>query len=522
MRRTKEGWAPFEDDKPKDTENSPFKAGSDRSPMATALSYLRNVRKSKFLHSIYIKARCFGLKQTTKYVCSECMYESPKWMGKCPKCGSWNSFNEEISAPVSRYGIQKSDTYNISVKPKRISEITTGNEKRIKTQLSELDRVLGGGIVEGSLILVGGDPGIGKSTLLLQISEKVSQKGKVLYVSGEESGEQIKMRAERLGVSSENLLVLPHTELDTIISTANSEHPSVMIIDSIQTIYKNDIASAPGSMTQVREVTHHIMRYAKENSVAVFIVGHVTKDGNIAGPMMLEHMVDCVLYFEGERTQSYRVLRTIKNRFGSTNEIGVFEMKDNGLLEVKNPSAMLLEGRPEMVSGSTVVCTLEGTRPMLAEVQALCSPSGFGNPRRMATGIDYQRTVLLSAILEKQLGFPLQNHDIYLNVVGGIKIVETATDLAVITAIASNFKNFIIDPKTLILGEVGLTSEVRAVSFLDQRIAEAEKMGFDYCILPKSNLGAAVKKSGIQLIGVKNVSEAIKAIKNINEIRKRL
>lgn len=461
------------------------------------------------------------MKQTTTYVCSECMYESPKWMGKCPKCGSWNSFTEEVNTPAPRYSAQKSATYNPAAKPKKINEITTGNEKRIKTSIGELDRVLGGGIVEGSLILVGGDPGIGKSTLLLQISDKVSADKKVLYVSGEESGEQIKMRAERLGAHSDNLLILPHTELDSIIATASIENPSVMIIDSIQTIYKNDITSAPGSMTQVREVTHHLMRFAKENNVAVFIVGHVTKDGNIAGPMMLEHMVDCVLYFEGERTQSYRILRTIKNRFGSTNEIGVFEMKDTGLSEVKNPSAMLLEGRPQMVSGSTVVCTLEGTRPMLAEVQALCSPSGFGNARRMATGIDYQRAVLLSAILEKQLGYPLQNHDIYLNVVGGIKIVETATDLAIITAIASNFKNFIIDPKTLILGEVGLTSEIRAISFLDQRIAEAEKMGFDYCILPISNLNAANKKLKIKLIGVKNVSEAIKALKMISETRKR-
>jgi len=312
---------------------------------------------------------------------------------------------------------------------------------------------------------------------------------------------------------------MPQTDLDAILATSDAEKPQVMIIDSIQTIFKNDIASAPGSMTQVREITHHIMRYAKENNVAVFIVGHVTKDGNIAGPMMLEHMVDCVLYFEGERTQSYRVLRTIKNRFGSTNEIGVFEMKDAGLAEVKNPSEMLLSGRPEMVSGSTVVCTLEGTRTVLAEVQALCSPSGFGNARRMATGIDYSRAVLLSAILEKQLGMPLQNQDIYLNVVGGIKIVETATDLAVICAIASNFKNFIIDSKTLVLGEVGLTSEVRSVSFCEQRIAEAEKMGFEYCILPEANARTLTKKTKIKIIGVKNVSEAISTLKKISKSR---
>ncbi|MBR3934616.1 MAG: DNA repair protein RadA [Clostridia bacterium] len=459
------------------------------------------------------------VKQATKYVCNECGYESLKWLGKCTKCGSWNSFEEVANTPPPRYGAIKNDTYIQVNKPKKLKEITAGSEKRIKTGMGELDRVLGGGIVEGSLILVGGDPGIGKSTLLLQISEKVAKDRKVLYVSGEESGEQIKMRAERLNVTSDNLLILPQTDLDSILSSANSEKPDVVIIDSVQTIFKNDISSAPGSMTQVREVTHHIMRYAKENNVAVFIVGHVTKDGNIAGPMMLEHMVDCVLYFEGERTQSYRVLRTIKNRFGSTNEIGVFEMKDVGLVEVKNPSEMLLNGRPEMVSGSTVVCTLEGTRTVLAEVQALCSPSGFGNARRMATGIDYSRAVLLSAILEKQLGMPLQNQDIYLNVVGGIKIVETATDLAVICAIASNYKNFIIDSKTLVLGEVGLTSEVRAISFCEQRIAEAEKMGFEYCIIPQSNFKSVSGKTKIKLIAVKNVSEAIRALKKIIETR---
>ena len=292
-----------------------------------------------------------------------------------------------------------------------------------------------------------------------------------------------------------------------------------MIIDSIQTIFKADIASAPGSITQVREVTHYLMRFAKENSIAVFIVGHVTKDGNIAGPRMLEHMVDCVLYFEGQRTQSYRILRTVKNRFGSTNEIGVFEMRDSGLTEVKNPSEMLLKGRPEKVSGSTVVCTLEGTRPVLAEVQALCSPSGFGNSRRMATGMDYSRAVLLCAILEKQLGYQLQNQDIYLNVVGGIRISDTATDLAVIIAVASNFKNFIIDSKTLILGEVGLTSEIRAISFCEQRIAEAEKMGFDYCLIPYSNMENIEKKTKMKLIPVKNVGEAIRCLDKINRLR---
>lgn len=459
------------------------------------------------------------MKQTTKFVCSECGYESPKWLGRCPKCESWNSFSEEALQSVSRYSQPKKDTYFSAEKPKKLKEISAGSENRIKTGVNELDRVLGGGIVEGSLILVGGDPGIGKSTLLLQISNRVAKQGKVLYVSGEESAEQIKIRAERLKAESDNLLVLAQTDLDTILATAGNEKPDIMIIDSIQTIFKADIGSAPGSITQVREVTHFLMRYAKEKNVAVFIVGHVTKDGNIAGPRMLEHMVDCVLYFEGQRTQSYRVLRTVKNRFGSTNEIGVFEMRDAGLAEVKNPSEMLLCGRPEMVSGSTVVCTLEGTRPVLAEVQALCSPSGFGNARRMATGIDYSRAVLLCAILEKQLGMQLQNQDIYLNVVGGIKISDTATDLAVIIAIASNFKNFIIDSKTLILGEVGLTSEIRAISFCEQRIAEAEKMGFDYCLLPFSNADSISKKTKMKLIPVKNVGQAIKCLAKINELR---
>lgn len=459
------------------------------------------------------------MKNQVKYVCSECGYQSPKWLGKCSKCGSWNSFEEEIDIPSTRYSAPADISTSQSVKPSKLNDISIGSEKRIKTGIDELDRVLGGGIVEGSLILVGGDPGIGKSTLLLQVSEIASKSGKVLYVSGEESAEQIKIRAERLGANSDGLLVLPQTELGSILATARAEKPKVMIIDSVQTIFKNDIPSAPGSVTQVREATHYIMRYAKEENVAVFIVGHVTKDGNIAGPRMLEHMVDCVLYFEGERSQSYRILRTVKNRFGSTNEIGVFEMKDSGLAEVKNPSAMLLEGRPEAVSGSTVVCTIEGTRPVLAEVQALCSPSGYGNARRMSTGIDYNRAVLLTAILEKQLGLPLQNQDIYLNVVGGIKIADTATDLAVICAIASNYKNFIIDSKTLILGEVGLTSEIRGISFLEKRISEAEKLGFDYCLLPEQNASSFKRKTNMKLIAVKNVAHALKCLKRINEIR---
>ncbi|MBQ4526571.1 MAG: DNA repair protein RadA [Clostridia bacterium] len=459
------------------------------------------------------------MKQKTVYICSECGYNSPKWLGKCPTCSNWNTFNEEPEIQSSRYDIITDKNSNIKQHPRKLYDISEENETRISSKMHELDRVLGGGIVKGSLILVGGDPGIGKSTLLLQISDKIANDNNVLYVSGEESLQQIKIRATRLGANGSGLYILPETDLDCILTAASESKPTVMIIDSIQTIFKSDIPSAPGSVTQVREVTHYLMRFAKENNITVFIVGHVTKDGNIAGPRMLEHMVDCVLYFEGERTQSYRILRTVKNRFGSTNEIGVFEMKDNGLAEVKNPSQMLLEGRPENVSGSTVVCTLEGTRPILAEVQALCSPTGFGNPRRMATGIDFSRAVLLTAILEKQLGYPMQNHDVYINVVGGIKIIETATDLAVIVAIASNIKNFVIDSKTIILGEVGLTSEVRSIGYCEQRINEAAKMGFEYCIVPSNNLQSIKQRDDIKLLPVKNVSEAIRYLKKIEDKR---
>ncbi len=457
------------------------------------------------------------MKQTTKFVCSECGYTTPKWLGKCPTCNSWNSFSEETEIQSSRYS---ANTITTSTPPKKLSEISTDDAERITTHISELDRVLGGGIVKGSLVLVGGDPGIGKSTLLLQICDKVKTEKSILYVSGEESSRQIKLRASRLNTNNDNLYILAETELDTVITYADKLKPEIMIIDSIQTIFKNDISSAPGSITQVREATHHLMRFAKENQIAIFIVGHMTKDGNIAGPKLLEHMVDCVLYFEGERTQSYRILRTVKNRFGSTNEIGVFEMKDSGLCEVKNPSQMLLDGRPENAPGSTVICTIEGSRPILAEVQALCSPTGFGNPRRTATGIDLSRAILLIAILEKQLGYPMQNNDVYINVVGGIKLYETAIDLAVLIAIASNCKNFVVDSKTLILGEVGLTSEVRAISFCEQRINEAAKMGFDFCIIPFANAESIKKRDDIKVLGVKNVSEAIRYLKKIEESRK--
>lgn len=448
------------------------------------------------------------MKSTVKYVCQECGYSSPKWLGKCPACNQWNTLSEEIELPKTKFDTS-SATRTSGTAPKKLSQITTDEEKRYKTYSKELDRVLGGGIVPGSLILVGGDPGIGKSTLLLQICNGLGKECDILYVSGEESEAQIKMRADRLGINTDKLLLMGETNLDNIIYHAKEAQPSVMIIDSIQTIFKADLTSAPGSVGQVREATHFLMRLAKENNISIFIVGHVTKDGNIAGPRVLEHMVDCVLYFEGERHQSYRILRTVKNRFGSTNEIGVFEMKDTGLSEVENPSQMLLAGRPKNASGSTVVCTLEGTRPVLAEVQALSTPTGFGNPRRMSTGFDFNRAVLLTAILEKKLNYGMQNLDIYVNVIGGLKINEPATDLAVITAIASSCKNFIIDSKTIILGEVGLTGEVRAVSYADRRINEAKKLGFERCIIPQSNMKGNENIKDIELIPVTTVKQAI-------------
>lgn len=446
------------------------------------------------------------MKNSTKFVCQECGYSSPKWLGKCPGCSSWNTLVEEADIQPTKFSTVTSDEIP---QPKKLTEITATNELRYTTHSAELNRVLGGGVVHGSLVLVGGDPGIGKSTLLLQICNSLGTYGTVFYVTGEESESQIKMRSDRLKINTDSLLLMSETNLDNIIAQAKKIKPKVMIIDSIQTIFKSDITSAPGSVGQVREATHYLMRLAKENDIAIFIVGHVTKEGSIAGPKVLEHMVDCVLYFEGERHQSYRILRTVKNRFGSTNEIGVFEMKDTGLIDVENPSKMLLEERPDGVSGSTVVCTIEGTRPVMAEVQALSSPTGFGNARRMSQGIDFNRAILLVAILEKKLNYSMQSLDVYINVIGGLKITEPATDLAVITAIASNYKNFVIDKHTIILGEVGLTGEVRAVSYADRRINEAKKLGFTRCIVPKGNIQSLENIKDIEIIGVSTVREAI-------------
>ncbi len=444
------------------------------------------------------------MKEKTVYTCQNCAYQSPKWMGKCPSCNEWNTFTEEavIQSPKVKSAI------SVHSSPTNLSDIKISGEERYPTNKKELDRVLGGGIVKGSLILVGGDPGIGKSTLLLQISHSVTNCKKILYVSGEESLSQIKLRADRLKIDTPSLTLLSETSLDTVLFHAKEQKPDIMIIDSIQTMFKEDVASAPGSVSQVRECTYSLMRLAKEQGTSVIVVGHVTKDGNLAGPRVLEHMVDCVLYFEGERHQSYRILRTVKNRFGSTNEIGVFEMKDSGLCEVENPSEMLLAGRPTNTSGTAIVCTIEGTRPVLSEVQALCSYTGYANPRRMTTGIDNTRAYMLVAVLEKKLGFKMQNQDVFINIVGGLKIVETATDLAIALSVASNYKNFVIDNQTCIIGEVGLTGEVRSVSYIERRISECKKLGFKKCIIPKTN-AKDIKISGIDIIGVSSVAEAI-------------
>ena len=451
------------------------------------------------------------MKTNTKFVCNECGFESIKWLGKCPSCNGWNTFAEEIPAPKGRYD-SPAKVENVRSAPVTLDEISEPQGERLPTGNAELDRVLGGGIVRGSMILVGGDPGIGKSTLLLQICEFLGDNNDVLYVSGEESCQQIKLRAARLGVSGRNMKLLAETNLANVMYHAEKLKPSVMIVDSIQTMYNEEVSSAPGSVAQVRETTHFLMRLAKETNTAIFIVGHVTKDGNIAGPRVLEHMVDCVLYFEGERQQNYRILRTVKNRFGSTNEIGVFEMKDTGLKEVPNPSAMMLSGRPDDAPGSAIVCVVEGSRPVLAEIQALSATTSFAIAKRMATGVDHSRVTMLTAILEKRLGYSMQSQDVYINVVGGLRLTETATDLAVITAIASNYKNFVIDAKTLILGEVGLTGEVRSVSFAAKRIAEAKKLGFEKCIVPKENADELKEVNGIEIIPVTTVSEAIKLI----------
>lgn len=445
------------------------------------------------------------------YVCSECGFESPKWLGKCPECGKWNTMNEEIREPARKTAL--SPTRNSSSACSvPISEISVTEEERYHTGMSELDRVLGGGIVKGSLVLVSGEPGIGKSTILLQVCGYLGQKYKILYVSGEESARQIKLRATRLGVESENLYILTETDIQAVMEQIRSDKPDLVMIDSIQTMNFTDLNSSPGSVSQVRECTSAIMRTAKSLEIPAVIVGHVNKDGAIAGPKVLEHIVDTVLYFEGDRQMSYRILRAVKNRYGSTNEIGVFDMAENGLCQVENPSQALLSGRPTGVSGTCVTCMMEGSRPILAEIQGLATATGYGTPRRMSTGFDYNRMSLILAVLEKRAGFYFANSDAYVNVVGGLRLDEPAGDLAVALALVSSLKDKPINSKAIAFGEIGLAGELRAVTNIEARISEADRLGFEKCILPYHCLSRIGRKfEQIELIGVKNVRQAFEA-----------
>ena len=453
-------------------------------------------------------------KTSNVFFCSSCGYESAKWMGQCPGCREWNTF---VEGPVGRAphggGFGASADRLRRAAPTVLSQVTVREEDRLVTGIGELDRVLGGGIVQGSLTLVGGDPGIGKSTLLLQVCRNLSRQGRtVLYISGEESLVQIKMRADRIGEFSEKMLLLCETNLADIAEIIRSDPPEAVVIDSIQTMYKEDVSSAPGSVSQVREATGVLLRIAKEKGIAVFIVGHVTTEGVVAGPRVLEHMVDTVLYFEGDRHAVYRILRGVKNRFGSTNEIGVFEMCESGLAEVLNPSQVMLNGRPEEASGSVVACSMEGTRPMLMEIQALVCQSNFGMPRRTSAGADLNRVNLLMAVLEKRAGLSMSNCDAYVNIAGGIRMNEPAIDLGIVLALFSSLKDKPVGAKTICFGEVGLSGEVRAVSMPQQRVAEAAKLGFEVCILPAVCLELVKEAQGIKLVGVAKVREAIGAV----------
>ncbi len=449
-------------------------------------------------------------KAKTVFFCKECGQESPKWLGQCPGCRAWNSFVEEPVVKPAPAGAARAAAPRMT--PKRLADVTSAQEARTLTGIGELDRVLGGGIVAGSLVLVGGDPGIGKSTLLLQMCCKLAEEDhSVLYISGEESLQQIKMRADRLDEPSEKLWLLSETNLDFVEAAIDEKKPQMVIIDSIQTMYREDIPAAPGSVSQVRETTGSLLRIAKGQGVSIFIVGHVTKEGTVAGPRVLEHMVDTVLYFEGDNAASYRFLRAVKNRFGSTNEIGVFEMRAEGLVEILNPSEYLLEGRPEGEPGSVVTAVAEGSRTMLVEVQALVCQTNFNMPRRTAAGTDFNRVNLLLAVLEKRLGIQISFCDAYVNVAGGMRINEPALDLAIVFAVLSSYKNRTMPERTIVFGEVGLTGEVRAVTMAEQRVTEAEKLGYDQCILPFANAKSIMtnrkKTSGMKLTGVRNVRE---------------
>jgi len=451
------------------------------------------------------------MKAKTVFVCSGCGYESAKWMGKCPACNEWNTFYEEKVMKENSLG-GKGGNKSTPVAPKQLNQIEGKESVRIHTGLGELDRVLGGGLVKGSLTLLGGEPGIGKSTLILQICNTIQGEGKVLYVSGEESAEQVKLRADRLGIHNESILFLGETDMDRIQEAIFSIQPKLVIIDSIQTMYSDEITSAAGTVSQVREITSRIMRICKSNAITTIIIGHVTKDGNIAGPRVLEHMVDTVLYLEGERYFSYRILRGVKNRFGSTNEIGMFEMQQEGMVEITNPSSILISEREDNPAGSVIVPSIEGTRPLLIEIQSLTTPSIFGIPRRTANGVDYNRVTLLIAVLEKKCGFSLGNQDAYINVVSGIRITEPAVDLGIVAAVASSYKNVSIPKDTIVVGEVGLTGEIRSVGLIEKRLKEAEKLGFKRCILPESNKKLLKDSYKLDIIGVKDIGQAMKAL----------
>jgi DNA repair protein RadA/Sms len=457
-------------------------------------------------------------KAKTLFFCQSCGFESAKWMGQCPGCREWNTFVEEPSAGGA-YGAKKSSPGKLkdAAAPVKLSEIETEVGERYSTGMEELDRVLGGGIMKGSLILVGGDPGIGKSTIMLQVCRNLVNAGHtMLYVSGEESLQQIRLRADRLGEFKKDPELLCETDLGAVAEIVRKSRPEFVVIDSIQTMYNEEVSSAPGSVSQVRESTGVLMQLAKSEGISIFIVGHVTKEGVVAGPRVLEHMVDAVLYFEGERHESYRILRGVKNRFGSTNEIGVFEMQEKGLVEVRNPSEFMLTGRPEGASGSVVVSSMEGTRPLLLEIQALVCHSFFNVPRRTAAGVDYNRVNLLMAVLEKRLSLSLSSCDAYVNIAGGIRITEPAADLGIVLSIVSSFEDIVLDPGLTCFGEVGLSGEVRSASFASKRVAEAKKLGFNACILPKASLKGLKKPEGMELIGVANVGEAVNAVKRIS------
>jgi len=448
-------------------------------------------------------------KPKTIFVCSECGNESPKWLGKCPACNSWNTFYEQ---KIEKYTETNKADKKINNTPKPLNTYVGQEANRTSTGFSELDRVLGGGLVKGSLILLGGEPGIGKSTLILQLCEKVQGEGKVLYVSGEESAEQIKLRADRLEVKNDDLLFLGETDIDVVRDSIGEIKPKLVIIDSIQTMYSDEISAAAGSVSQVREITSQIMRTCKSQQITTVIIGHVTKDGNIAGPRVLEHMVDTVLYLEGERYNTYRILRAVKNRFGSTNEIGMFEMRQEGMCEVTNPSDILITERDDNPSGSCIVASIEGTRPILVEMQALTAATVFGMPKRTANGFDYNRMAVLIAVLEKRAGLSIGNHDVYLNIAGGMRLSEPAIDLGIIATVASAYKNIPIPQTTVVMGEVGLTGEVRRINLIEKRLKEAEKLGFKTCIIPENNKKGLKDEYKLDIIGVKNIGDTLRKL----------